>query len=98
GCVTRRYLITSDPPGALVFQDGQPIGSTPVEKPFLFYGKYRFQLVKDGYQTLDAQPDLVAPWYQYPGIDFFSEALIPYTFRDRQCFHYNLVPLQPVRP
>jgi hypothetical protein len=98
GCVTRRYLITTDPPGALVFRDGQPLGPTPLEQPFLYYGTYRFQLVKDGYQTLDVTPELCAPFYEWPGLDFISETLIPYHFRDVQPFHYVLQPLVPDRP
>jgi hypothetical protein len=98
GCVTRRYLITSDPPGALVYRDGQPIGATPVEEPFIYYGKYRFRLVKDGYAPLDVEPELVAPWYQWPGVDFVTENFVPYTFRDVQGLHFQLQPLEAMRP
>jgi len=98
GCVTRRYVITSDPPGAVVYRDGQPIGATPVEEPFLYYGKYRFRLVKDGYQPLDVEPELPTPWYEYPGVDFVSENLIPYPFRDVQVLHFQLQPMETLRP
>jgi hypothetical protein len=98
GCVTRRYLITSDPPGAMVFRNNQPVGHTPLQMPFLYYGKYKFQLVKDGYETLDVEPELAPPWYEWPGLDFVSENVIPYKFRDVRCFHYQLVPLASVRP
>jgi hypothetical protein len=98
GCVTRRYLITSDPPGAVVYRDGQPIGATPVEEPFVYYGKYRFRLVKDGYQPLDVEPELCPPWYQWPGIDFVTENFILCTFRDLQPLHFQLQPLESVRP
>lgn len=98
GCVTRRYVITSDPPGAVVYRDGQPIGATPVEEPFVYHGKYRFRLVKDGYQPLDVEPVLEEPWYQWPGIDFITENLICYTFRDVQCLHFQLQPMETVRP
>ncbi len=98
GCVTRRYLITSDPPGAMVYRDGQPIGPTPVEEPFIYYGKYRFRLVKDGYAPLDVEPELVPPWYQWPGVDFVTENLICYTFRDVQCLHFQMQPVEMVRP
>ncbi|MFO0843322.1 MAG: PEGA domain-containing protein [Gemmataceae bacterium] len=98
GCVTRRYLITSDPPGAIVYRNGQPIGATPVEEPFLYYGKYHFRLVKDGYAPLDVQPELCLPWYQIPGIDFVTENLVCYTFRDLQCLHFQLQPLEMARP
>ena len=97
GCVTRRYVITSDPPGAMVFRDGQPIGLTPVEQEFVYYGKYKFRLVKDGYQTLDAEADLVAPWYEWPGIDFVSENVISHKLRDIHRLCFRLVPLETVR-
>lgn len=97
GCVTRRYLITSDPPGAVVYRDGQPIGATPVEEAFTYYGKQRFRIVKDGFQPLDVEPDLCPPFYQYPIIDFVSENLIPYTFRDVKPLHFQLQPLESVR-
>ena len=97
GCVTRRIMITSDPPGAIVYRDGQPIGATPVEEPFVYYGKYRYRLVKDGFQPLDVEPDVNAPWYEWPGIDFFSENLLPFHLRDVQAFHYQLLPLEAVR-
>jgi hypothetical protein len=98
GCVTRRYIITSDPPGAVVYRDGQPIGATPVEEPFVYYGKYRFRLVKDGYQPLDVEPELCPPWFQWPGIDFYTENVVPCTFRDVQPLHFQLQPLESVRP
>src|SRR3954465_11411233 len=82
GCVTRRVLITSDPPGAIVYRNGQYLGPTPVEEPFVYYGKYRYRLVRAGYEPLDVTQDLAAPWYELPGVDFVSENLIPYPFRD----------------
>ena len=93
GCVTRRYVITSTPPGAVVYRDGQIIGATPVEEPFIYYGKYRFRLVKDGFEPLDVTPQLVIPWYQYPGLDFVAENIIPFTFRDVQVLHFDLQPV-----
>src|SRR5581483_5232398 len=46
GCVERRYVITSDPPGAIVYCNGRQIGATPVDDHFIYYGKYDFTLVK----------------------------------------------------
>lgn len=98
GCVTRRYVITSDPPGAVVYRDGQYLGPTPVEEQFVFYGKYRFRLVKDNYQIMDVEPELVPPWYQWTGIDFVAENLSLLTFRDVQVLHFKLTPAEIVRP
>jgi len=96
GCVTRRIMITSDPPGAQVYRDGQPLGPTPVEQPFVYYGHYRYTLVKDGYAPLVVEPELCPPWYEYPGLDFIFENILPFTFRDTQVKHYELTPLEPV--
>jgi hypothetical protein len=101
GCVERRYVVTSDPPGALVFRNGVPLGPTPVDDFYVYYGSYDLTLVKDGYETLHARVKIDAPWYEYPGIDFFSENLFPYTIRDIRegdQFHFQMQPLQAVRP
>jgi hypothetical protein len=101
GCVERRYVVTSDPPGALVFRNGVPLGPTPVDDFFVYYGEYELTLVKDGYETLHAKVKIDSPWYEYPGIDFISENLFPYTIRDIReggQFHFNLQPQQVVRP
>jgi hypothetical protein len=97
GCVERRYVVTSEPPGALVYRDGRPIGTTPVDDSFLFYGKYHFTLVKDGYETLQVEEDFTAPWYEYPPLDFISENLWPWKIRDVRRPGYQLQPLQQVR-
>ncbi len=97
GCVTRRVLITSSPSGAMVYRNGQPIGVTPVEEPFTYYGKYHYRLVRDGCEPTDFYPDLVAPWYQYPGIDFITENVIPWQFRDRPVLHFQLPPARVIR-
>jgi hypothetical protein len=98
GCVTRRVLITSDPPGAIVYRNGVYLGPTPVEEPFVFYGKYRYRLVKDGYEPLDITQDIDSPWYELPGIDFVTENFYPFTIRDIRPFHYRLQPAVAVRP
>src|SRR5262249_57214469 len=96
GCVTRRYVITSDPPGAMVYRNGQPIGATPVEESFVYYGKYHFRLVADGKQPQDVVVDFDSPWYEYPGVDFIFENLVPCQFRDVHPVHVCLVDEQHV--
>jgi hypothetical protein len=39
-----------------------------------------------------------APWYEFPGLDFFSENLIPWTIRDVRYYRYALQPSQIVPP
>jgi hypothetical protein len=94
GCVDRRYVVTSDPPGALVLRNGQPIGATPADDHFVYYGNYHFTLIRDGYETLEVDQDISPPWYEYPPLDFVSENLIPWTIHDVRRFHYQLQPVQ----
>jgi hypothetical protein len=96
GCVERRYVIVTDPPGAVVERNGQLLGATPVDDHFVYYGKYQFKIVKPGYETLQVVQDIPPPWYEYLGIDFFSENIWPFMIIDRREFHYQLPPvMQP---
>ncbi len=94
GCVTRKFTIDSMPQGALVYRDGKPIGTTPVDDYFVFHGKYRFTLVKDGYETLHVEQNIPAPWYEYAPLDFISENLVPWDIKDIHRFSYKLEPQQ----
>jgi hypothetical protein len=95
GCVERTMVITSEPFGAIVFDERNvPLSATPADKSFTYYGKYRFTLVKDGYETLIVEESVIAPWYEWGPLEFISENLIPWTVRDVHRFHYKL---QPVR-
>src|SRR5947209_4144177 len=103
GCVERRMVIIADPypagANAIVYDEkNQPIGGTPVDKPFTYYGKYRFRIVKDGFETLDVEQRVRAPWYELPGLDFISENLVPWTIRDVRYFRYTLSPAQVRAP
>jgi hypothetical protein len=95
GCVDQRYIITSDPPHAMVLRNGVQIGPTPVDDHFVYYGKYHFTLIKDGYETLQVDQDIPAPFYEYPLLDFVSEALAPVHLHDVHAFNYQLREAQP---
>lgn len=95
GCVERRFVVESNPPGAMVYVNNEPYGPTPVDIPFLYYGNYDIQLVKDGYQTKNIKQKISAPWYEYPGIDFVSEVVVPFQFTDIRPLFYELEPNQP---
>jgi hypothetical protein len=94
GCVERRFVVISDPATAVVYENGRPLGAAPADDHFTYYGTYHFTLVKPDFQTLQVDQPIPAPWYEYPGLDFISENLIPWTIRDVREFHYHLVPLQ----
>jgi len=48
GCVHRTLEVESNPPGALVYLNGEEVGRTPMRKEFLWYGTYDVQLRKEG--------------------------------------------------
>jgi hypothetical protein len=96
GCVEQRYVVTTDPPGAVVFRNGQPLGQSPVDDHFVYYGSYHFSIVLDGYETLQVDQDITTPWYEYFPLDFFSENVIPWIIRDVRRFHYKLEPRRMV--
>jgi hypothetical protein len=92
GCVQRRFTVRSNPPGALVYIDDYPIGTTPVSTDFTYYGTRKIRLVKDGFETLTVLQPVPTPWYEMPGIDFVSENLVPGEIRDERILDYQLQP------
>jgi hypothetical protein len=96
GCVQRRLSIRSNPPGALVYVDDYEIGRTPCSTQFTYYGKRKFRLVLDGYETLTTEQRIWFPWYQVVGVDFIAENLVPWEIRDERDLVFNMQPLQNV--
>ena len=92
GCVRRRLMVRSNPPGAMVYVDNQLIGTTPCATDFIYYGTREVRLVKPGFETLTVSQPIPAPWYQIPPIDFVSENLYPRKIQDYRTISYNLVP------
>jgi hypothetical protein len=98
GCVERRMVIASDPPGALVLHNGVPIGNAPADDSFVYYGNHHFTLIRPGYATLQVDQRVIAPWYQWFPLDLFSEILLPYQLEDVRRFTYQMQPLPGTRP
>jgi hypothetical protein len=96
GCVEQRYIVTTDPPGAVVLRNGVPLGQSPVDDHFVYYGTYHFTILLDGYETLQVDQTLPTPWYDYFPLDFFSENVVPCKIRDVRRFHYKLEPRRMV--
>ena len=92
GCVQRRLTIRSNPPGALVYVDDYQIGTTPVSTDFVYYGTRKVRLSLSGYETLTVMQPLPTPWYEYPGLDFVSENVVPGEIRDERVVEYQLQP------
>jgi len=95
GCVERRYTIRTDPPGALAIVNGEEIGPTPVSRSFTYYGDRDINLILDGYQTQRIIQPIKAPWWDNLATEFFTENLIPFTFRDEREYTYRLAPAVP---
>ncbi|MCW5757407.1 MAG: PEGA domain-containing protein [Phycisphaeraceae bacterium] len=89
GCSSRTIIVTSEPPGAQVTLNGIEVGTTPLEVGFRYYGQYDLRLAKDGYEPIAAAPWAIAPWYEYPPIDFL---LLPVPTSTKVRWHYDLAP------
>src|SRR5438874_8466294 len=76
----------------MVLENGKPIGFTPTNQPFDYYGTYKLTLQRDGYQAVDIYEDIAAPWYEYPPFDFIAENLLPFVIRDHRELRYHLPP------
>lgn len=99
GCVERRFVITTDPPGAIVIDEkGLPMGAAPVDRQWVYNGTYEFKLIKDGFQTQAVREHVAPRWYEYFPIDFISENVVPWTIRDIRRFHYQMQPLAVMPP
>ncbi len=92
GCVRRRMTVRTNPAGAMVYVDRQPIGKTPASHSFTYYGTRHFEIVKDGYRTEEFLRTFNPPWYQIPPLDFFSETLWPFEQRDERIIDVQMVP------
>lgn len=92
GCVERRFVVNSEPSGAKVYVNNKPVGFTPVDVPFTYYGVYAITLEHPGHQTKHIEQHVKAPIYAYPPIDFFAESVYPGKIRDIRQYDYCMDP------
>ncbi len=92
GCVERRYVVYTDPPGATVFHNGEFIGVSPADDHYVYYGTHHFTIIKDGYETLQVDQKITTPWYEFFLVDFVSENVNPWPIEDVREFRYALQP------
>ena len=78
GCVQRRMLIRTDPPGALVYVDDYEIGTTPIATNFTYYGTRKIRIVKDGFETLTVEQPIDSPWYPDSAAGLFQRQPDPW--------------------
>ena len=95
GCVRRTMVITTEPPLARVFLNGEEIGQSEVSTDFLWYGDYGVIIRKEGYETLQTHWLIEPPWYEAIPIDFLAEVLWPGRLHDVHKRHFELKPLEP---
>lgn len=96
GCVRRRLIVRTNPPGALLYVDNQQIGTTPCGVDFTYYGTRELRVVKAGYETQTINQPIPTPWYETPGVDFVSENLVPWRIRDDRVVNISLPPARMV--
>ncbi|HNO80370.1 MAG TPA: PEGA domain-containing protein [Phycisphaerae bacterium] len=92
GCVRRTLTINTEPQGALIWLNDEEIGRSPVSTDFLWYGDYDVVARLEGYETLKTHHNIKSPWYQKPGIDFFSEILYPGHIHDERSADFVMEP------
>lgn len=92
GCVRRRLTVRTNPAGASVYVDKQPIGTSPISTSFVYYGTREIEVVADGYRTEKVLRNISPPWYQLPPLDFLAETLWPWEVRDERVIDITMVP------
>src|SRR5580704_3461621 len=81
GCVERTMTFTTNPPGSLLYLNGEEVGRTPLTRDFKWYGTYDVAIRKEGYQTLKTTQKVDYPIYQIIPLDLVAEVL-PFRFVD----------------
>ncbi len=96
GCVDRRYVIETNPPGAQIAVDGKPIGPSPVDSTFTYAGERVITATHPGYEPLNQRVNFRPKWYMYPPLDFFAEVLYPGRIEDIRRVNLAMQPAKPV--
>lgn len=91
GCLERRIVVTTNPPGARVWLNDVDIGVTPTDAEFTYHGTFDVRIERDGYEPIHAGKKAYAPVWEWPGIDLAAE-LAPWTFRKNHNWHFDLEP------
>ncbi len=92
GCVQRRLNIRSQPEGAFVTIDHQPIGYTPLVTPFVYSGSRDVKLEKDGFKTIKVTERIRPPlWDTFP-ISLITNHFSPRELRDERLLEFEMEP------
>ncbi len=93
GCVERKILLRSDPPGARVLLNGVDVGATPVDVPFQTYGVFEVVASVPHHARLRTVAPIEPPWWETIPLDLFVENLWPWTVYDHQTVMLTFPPL-----
>ena len=96
GCVDRRFVVTTNVPGAQVFWEGKPLGPSPVDSRWEYAGNYNFSALAPGYEPLSQTVRLAPKWYMYPPFDLITETLYPGRIEDVRRITLTLRPSPPL--
>jgi hypothetical protein len=97
GCVDRRFVVTTNVPGAQITVDGKSIGPAPVDDQYLYAGWREIRAVAPGYEPTTKRVKFEYKWYDYPGLDLIAEVLWPFTIQDIRRVDLELQPARPLR-
>ncbi|QEL17898.1 PEGA domain-containing protein [Limnoglobus roseus] len=97
GCVERRFVVQTNAPGAQVYVNNQAAGPSPADVRWDYTGVYEFRAVAQGYEPLVERIKIRPKWYEYPGLDFFFEAVYPFHIEDVRRISLELRPAELVR-
>lgn len=89
GCAQKVIEITSEPSGALVTLNDVPVGRTPLQTEFTYYGDYDVQVRMDGYEPIRTKATASTPLYERAPLDL-ATAPIPYETVIK--WHFKLEP------
>ncbi|MEM9700923.1 MAG: PEGA domain-containing protein [Planctomycetota bacterium] len=94
GCQSthRRLTIDTQPRGAVVLVDGEPVGFTPASISYDYYATRRITLIKDGFQQESFLLPLESPWWQRAPLEFVTDNLLPTQVEDRRVINRVLKP------
>ncbi len=92
GCVRRKLTVRTNPPGAMVYVDRQPLGASPASTQFTYWGSRHIEVVGDGYRTEKVIRTFYPPWYQIPPFDFVAETLWPWEIKAYREVDITMVP------
>ena len=98
GCVERLITVNTQPTGAIVWLNGEEIGSAPVTTEFTWYGQYEVTIRKDGFQTIKTARKAPTPFYEWPPLDLIAECFLPLKLTDHHRWNFELAPQAPADP